>query len=78
MKTQSEIIDSRVAIRIIAGLLAIGGLIALPVNLIESFVTDRNFDALDFLKAVGAMYGIFLFAYFSLKGKLPIPLGSEG
>ena len=77
MKTQSEIVDSRVAIRVIAGLLAVGGIVALPVNLIEDFATGRNFRAIDILKIVGVGYGVFLFGYFALKGKLPMDLGRK-
>ena len=77
MKTQSEILDSRMAVRVIAGLLAAAGTVALPVNLIEDFASERNFRAMDILKIVGVGYGVFLFGYFALKGKLPMDLGRK-
>ena len=77
MATRTEAINPQLVLRIIAGLLAIGGLIALPVNFLEDLVTNKDFRAMDILKIVGVSCGIFVFGYFSLKGKLPSSLARE-
>ncbi|SIR14567.1 hypothetical protein [Solilutibacter tolerans] len=72
MSTQSKIIDSRKAIRIIAGILALAGLIAIPFNLSEDIANNRNFRAFDLLKLAGVLYGIYLFGKFAITGKLEL------
>ena len=77
MASQSEITNSHLALRIIAGLLAIAALISIPVNLLETFANKEEFRAMDILKIAGVFYGIYLLGHYAVKGKLPISRGRE-
>ena len=70
MKTEQEIVDSRIALRLICGFLAVGGAVAITWRAFQAFATGE-FGWLEVFSSAGALYGVYLFGYLALKGALP-------
>lgn len=70
MRTDEEIIDGRIALRIIAGLLTAAGLFAVFGRIYE--LAETGLDWMHLLQLIGTAYGLFLFGHFALKGRLPL------
>lgn len=71
MKTDQEIVDSRVVLRLLSGALAAGGATALGWRAYQFVASTAYLSWLEMLTSLGAIYGIYLLGYFALKGKLP-------
>lgn len=69
MKHENEIVDSRVMLRIISGLLAAIGLAAVTRK-VAGIITGAAIDWGDLLLAISSCYGILLFGGYALTGKL--------
>lgn len=70
MKHENEIIDSRLATRIICGVLAAAGIGAI-IHRVIGVIASGHPDGWFFVQLLGAGYGLFLFTTYALTGKLP-------
>ena len=69
MRTDAEIVDSRKALRFIAGILAITGAFVVIRQLLQ--LIQNDFEWVNLLMPIGASYGTYLFGFFAWKGHLP-------
>jgi len=73
MKTDQEVIDSRMVIRPISGLLAASGVVVMAMRVYQ--VT--TLDWLEIVSYIGIVWGIYLLGHIAIRGKLPSKLGKR-
>ena len=70
MKHENEIVDSRVMMRIICGILALGGIWGLGSSLLRAF-SEQPYDWAILFTALGQVFGIFMLLSYAASGRLP-------
>ena len=69
MKHDNEIVDSRLVMRIICGLLVLGGIWAISRALVR-LLTERPIDWVSAVLPIVSLYGLYVFGRYALTGNL--------
>jgi hypothetical protein len=76
MRNENEIVDTRLMLRIICGLISAAGACASVFSFI-SILSGNQSKWMAALALVGSCYGIFLFGSYAITGKFPLKIGDK-
>lgn len=71
MRTEQEIVDSRIVMRSLCGALAVMGVAAMAYRLHPVAIGRTPFDYWLPVSMAGALHAVYLFGHVALKGRLP-------
>lgn len=78
MRTEQEIVDSRIVMRSLCGALALMGAAAMVYRLHPVAVGRTPFDYWLLVSMIGALHAVCLFGHVALRGRLPSFMARAG